>query len=90
MTEEMAQAISAKETEFARTIAATDKQLVEVTAKMDELILASQDHPDETEDDKKSAVNQVATERAALSASRKLLEELQSRTLDEAEKSRRE
>ncbi len=67
--------ILAKETEMADFIAATDKQLAEVDAKLVTLCLAKQDQG-ETEDDRTSATKQVAIERAALGESHSLLKEL--------------
>jgi septal ring factor EnvC (AmiA/AmiB activator) len=56
-------------------IAATDKQLAEVNTKLGVLCPAKQEQ-DETEDDRASAIGQVAVEQTVLVESRKLLEQL--------------
>jgi hypothetical protein len=68
-------AISKRETEIADAIAATDKQLAEVIARLEDLNLASRGR-DETEADEAGAIGQIEDERTSLSASRKLLQEL--------------
>ncbi|POR32819.1 Uncharacterized protein TPAR_07000 [Tolypocladium paradoxum] len=87
MAEEMMTTISTKETEVADAIIATDKQLAEVNAKLEDLCLAGQD-PGESESDQACAVSQVAVEKTALSASRELLQELLSSTQAVAAKTR--
>lgn len=67
--------ISQKEAEIAESIAATDKQLVEVNAKLGALCLAKTEQ-DETEVDRASAINQVEVEQSVLKDSRTLLDEL--------------
>ncbi|KAK1774989.1 hypothetical protein QBC45DRAFT_336290, partial [Copromyces sp. CBS 386.78] len=74
-TEEMMTTISKQEAEIADSITATDKQLAEVNTKLGALCLAKQEQ-DETEDDRASAIGQVAVERTVLVESRKLLEQL--------------
>jgi hypothetical protein len=71
----MAEMISTREMEIKDAIAATDKQLAEVNAKLGALCLAKRD-PDETADDQAGAISQVAVEQTALGESRKLLEDL--------------
>ncbi|KAL8310430.1 hypothetical protein RB597_010318 [Gaeumannomyces tritici] len=73
--EEIKTTISTKETAVAAAIAATDKQLAEVNAKLGTLCLATPDEG-ETEADRASATSQVAVEQKALGESRKALEEL--------------
>ncbi|KAK4205894.1 hypothetical protein QBC37DRAFT_381652 [Rhypophila decipiens] len=74
-TGEMMATVSQKEAEILDSIAATDKQLTEVNAKLGALCIAKQEE-DETEVDRASAISQVAVEQTALGESRKLLEEL--------------
>jgi hypothetical protein len=68
-------AISTKETEVTKAIAAIDNQLTEMNAKLGSLVLAKQNQS-ETEADRASAISQVAVEQTALGGSRKLLEEI--------------
>ncbi|KAH7127261.1 hypothetical protein EDB81DRAFT_907414 [Dactylonectria macrodidyma] len=75
VTEEIKTTISTKETAVTGAIAATDKQLAEVNAKLGAICLARQEQG-ETEADWISAISQVAVKQTALSESRKLLEEL--------------
>ncbi|KAL8369547.1 hypothetical protein RB595_000060 [Gaeumannomyces hyphopodioides] len=63
------------ETAVTGAIAATDKQLAEVNAKLGALCLAKLDEG-EMEADRASATSQVAVEQKALGESRKVLEEL--------------
>jgi hypothetical protein len=70
--------ISTKQTEIASAIEATNKQMVEVNAKLGALQLAGRDE-DETEVDRSSAISQTTAEQIALDISRKLLQELLSR-----------
>lgn len=68
-------AVSQKEAEITDSIAATDKQLAEMNAKLGALCMAKQEE-DETEADRTSAISQVAVEQTFLGESRKLLKEL--------------
>lgn len=63
------------QTEVAGSIAATNKQLNEVNARLGALCLAKQNQG-ETAADQACAISQVAVEQTALGESRKLLEEL--------------
>jgi septal ring factor EnvC (AmiA/AmiB activator) len=81
--------ISKQEAEIADSITATDKQLAEVNTKLGALCLAKQEQ-DETEDDRASAIGQVAVEQTVLVESRKLLEQLLSGIHTAAMDARRE
>lgn len=67
--------ISSKETAVTDAIAATDKHLAEVTAKLESFLLADLAEG-ETEADRGIAARQVMVEKKALSESRKVFEEL--------------
>ena len=85
----MAKEISAKEAEVQTALAATNRQMAALNAKVEALQVARQDESvDETPADRASALTQVAAEQAALGASHKLLRELLAATKAASEKGR--
>lgn len=66
--------ISTREAEIKDAITTTDKQLAEVNVQLGTLPLA--EDPDDTADDRASAIRQAAIEQKALGGSRTLLEDL--------------
>lgn len=81
ITEEIRKTISTKEAEISDAITSTDTQLAEVEGALRDICLA--DGQGQNEGDITNAVKQIEEERAALGCSRKLLEELLSKTRDD-------
>ncbi|KAF2008321.1 hypothetical protein BU24DRAFT_429464 [Aaosphaeria arxii CBS 175.79] len=85
ITEDIKKTISEKQEEVKSAITATDRQLIVLDNKLEELGLSSDDEvavgPDE---DKAKALQQYEEERKAIVASRRLLDELLSRAQEEA------
>lgn len=69
-----------KETEIAGTIVAKDKQMMEVKNRLQEVSIANAQKSDEAAEEKAEVLKQINKERAALNASRNLLEGLLSNT----------
>lgn len=83
ITEEIKQTIATNQTEAKGAITTTDRQLVVLESKLEELNVSSDDE-DEPKVGKPEALRQLESEREALSASRKLLEELLFKAQEEA------
>jgi DNA-binding transcriptional regulator GbsR (MarR family) len=85
VTEEIKKAISTKEEEVSRAITSTNRQLAEVETSLRELHLRSaSEEESRNAEDMTNTVEQIEEERNALNSSRKLLEELLSRTKEES------
>lgn len=83
MTEEIRKTISMKQTEIKGAITSADKQLVVLEHRLEELNLSSDEEAENTES-KVQALQQVEEERSAVELSRKLLDELLSKSQEEA------
>jgi hypothetical protein len=85
VTEEIKKTISIKQTEVKGAITTTDKQLVKLESKLDGLNLSSDNEEVASlEEGKDGALRQLEEERKALNASRKLLDELMSKSREES------
>ncbi|KAF2174723.1 hypothetical protein K469DRAFT_613557, partial [Zopfia rhizophila CBS 207.26] len=85
MTEEIKMTISTKQTEIKGAIGAADEQLVALGNRAEELKLATDDQQvDESTKSHAEALRQLVEERKAITASRKLLNELLSKSQEEA------
>ncbi|KAF1974571.1 hypothetical protein BU23DRAFT_504989 [Bimuria novae-zelandiae CBS 107.79] len=85
ITEDIKKTISEKQEEVKSAITATDKQLIILDNKLEELNLSSDDGVvAEPNEDKTKALQQYEEERKAIVASRRLLDELLSRAQEEA------
>lgn len=85
VTEDIKKAISTKEEEVSKAITSTNRQLAEVETSLRELHLRSaSEEESRNAEDMTNTVEQIEEERNALNSSRKLLEELLSRTKEEA------
>ncbi|KAL8738976.1 MAG: hypothetical protein Q9181_000322 [Wetmoreana brouardii] len=85
ITEEIKKTISTKQTEIEGAVTIADKQLIGLDNKLEELHLSSdgQDASESTES-KAEVLQQLEEERKARSASRKVLDELLSKSKEEA------
>lgn len=84
ITEEIKKAISTKQTEVKGAIATTDRQLIVLENKLEELNLSTDDEGAAgPKEDKAETLLQLEEERKAVNASRKLLEELLSKSQEE-------
>lgn len=85
ITEDIKKTISEKQEEVKDVISTTDKQLIVLDDKLEELSLSSDgENADEPAEDKAKALLQYQEERKAIVASRKLLDELLDRAQEEA------
>lgn len=85
ITEEVKKVILTKQTDIASAIRTTDKQLAEVGKRLEELNVAGDDQIEaESTKNRVDALRQIEEERKALSTSRKLLNELLSKSQDDA------
>lgn len=85
ITEEVRETMSLVQAEVKGAVAATDKQLVVLESRMEELDLSSDDDEEAaTREGKAEALQQLEEERKALEASRTLLDELLSKAQEEA------
>ena len=83
MTEEIRKTISIKQTEIKGAITSADKQLIVLVDRLEELYLSS-DEEGENIESKPQALQQIEEERSAIELSRKLLDELLSKSQEEA------
>lgn len=83
MTEEIRKTISMKQTEIKGAITSADKQLVVLEHRVEELNLSSDEEAENTES-QLQALQQVEEERSVVELSRKLLDELLSKSQEEA------
>lgn len=83
MTEEIRKAISIEQTEIKGAIASTDKQLIVMEHQLEELNLSSDEEAENIES-RAQALQQVEREQSAAELSRKLLDELLSKSREEA------
>ena len=83
MTEEIRKTISIKQTEINGAIISADKQLIILEHRLEELNLSS-DEEGENLESKPQTLQQVEEERSAVELSRKLLDELLSKSQEEA------
>ena len=85
MTEEIRKTISIKQTEINGAIISADKQLIVLEHRLEELNLSSDEEEEgENIESKPQALQQVKEERSAVELSRKLLDELLSKSQEEA------
>jgi len=84
ITEEIKKTISTNQAEVNGAITTTDKQLIILENKVEELNLSSDDEEAAGTEGKAEALRQLEEERKALNASRKLLDELLSKSQEEA------
>jgi flavin-dependent dehydrogenase len=85
ITEDIKKTISANQEEVKGAIATTDKQLIVLENKLEELNLSSDDEDtDEPVEGKAEALRQYEEERKAIIISRKLLDELLAKAQEEA------
>ncbi|MCJ1282886.1 hypothetical protein MMC26_002212 [Xylographa opegraphella] len=85
ITEEIKKTISTKQAEVKGAITTTDKQLVVLETKLEELNLSSDDEEVAApKEGKAEALRQLEEERKAVNALRKLLDELLSKSQEEA------
>jgi hypothetical protein len=85
ISEEIKKAISTKQTEISSAIGATDKQLVEIGKRLEELHVAGDSQEDAERTQRRAdALRQIEEERNAISTSRKLLDELLAKAQEEA------
>ncbi|KAF2804597.1 uncharacterized protein BDZ99DRAFT_425363 [Mytilinidion resinicola] len=88
ITEEIRQTIHTRQTEIGRAIVATDDQLLESGNRLEEInernIDTSDQEQAESNESRAEALRQLEEERKALNASRKLLDELLSKSQEEA------
>jgi hypothetical protein len=85
ITEEIKKTISTKQTEIKSAITTADKQLIVLENRLKELNLSSDDQEAAgSTESKAEALQQLEEERKALSASRKVLDELLSKSKEEA------
>ncbi len=83
MTEEIRKTISMEQTEIKGAIASKDKQLVVLEHRLEELNLSSDEEADNIES-KAQALQQVEEARSAAELSQKLLDELLSKSQEDA------
>jgi pyruvate-formate lyase len=84
ITEEIKKTISTNQAEVNGAITTTDKQLIILENKVEELNLSGDDEEAAGTEGKAEALRQLEEERKALNASRKLLDELLSKSQEEA------
>lgn len=85
ITEEIKKTISTKQIEITSAIGATDLQLAEVGKRLEELnVVGDIQEEVESTENKADALRQIEEERKALSASRKLLDELLSKVQEDS------
>lgn len=85
ITEEIKQTIATKQTEIKGAITTADKQLVVLENRLEELNLSDDDQEEAgSTESKDEALRQLEEERRALNASRKLLDELLSKSQEDA------
>jgi hypothetical protein len=84
ITEEIKKTISTNQAEVDGAITTTDKQLIILENKVEELNLSGDDEEAAGTEGKAEALRQLEEERKALNASRKLLDELLSKSQEEA------
>ena len=86
ITEEIKKTISTKQIEIQGAVTIADKWLIVLENKLEEFHLSSSDSQDaaESTESKAKVLQQLEEERKALSASRKVLDELLSKSKDEA------
>ena len=85
MTEEIQKTIATRQTDVTRAIDTADRQLIVLEDRIEELDVSESGHEEDAgEADKAEALAQLQQARSALETSRKLLEELLSKSQEEA------